>query len=317
VRHRIEFRADHIDNQPKIIHTTEPSPVAVGTRLTIQWPDRALLEDVADEFQDLVEAYCWFNPHLSLCGSWFGQEFVNVSATDPDWEKWKPRNPTSPHWYDPSRLQRYLAAHVARDRDLEASRTVRAFLAEFRGLAGSAVQRRILTEVGCSHQSLAQFFGADQVNRSGVAQLLTAMQSHSKPVVPARLGIIGSSHLKARFLAAGGNAETFKYQQRKGVSDGIPYVVEVAFGVHEAGLAPGESVMRRFVTGANFSAAIGSPFRRFGSTGEGVESTLAKLRANASSPVICAMHLASAYIQYADRGKSSIILTDDAEQPND
>jgi hypothetical protein len=30
-----------------------------------------------------------------------------------------------------------------------------------------------------------------------------------------------------------------------------------------------------------------------------------------------ALHLASAYIQYADRGKSSIILTDDAEQPDD
>jgi hypothetical protein len=44
---------------------------------------------------------------------------------------------------------------------------------------------------------------------------------------------------------------------------------------------------------------------------------LAKVRANASQPVICALHLASAYIQYADRGKSSIILTEDAEQPDD
>jgi hypothetical protein len=31
---------------------------------------------------------------------------------------------------------------------------------EFRGLSGTAVQRRVLEEVGCSHQSLAQFFGA-------------------------------------------------------------------------------------------------------------------------------------------------------------
>ena len=74
---------------------------------------------------------------------------------------------------------------------------------------------------------------------------------------------------------------------------------------------------RKFVTGANWSVGISNPFRAFGSTGEGLESTLAKVRANASSPVICALHLASAYIQYADRGKSSIILTDDAEQPDD
>jgi hypothetical protein len=48
-----------------------------------------------------------------------------------------------------------------------------------------------------------------------------------------------------------------------------------------------------------------------------LENTLAKVRANANQPVICALHLASAYIQYADRGKSSIILTDDAEQPDE
>ena len=74
---------------------------------------------------------------------------------------------------------------------------------------------------------------------------------------------------------------------------------------------------RLFVTGANWSAAIENPFRRFGSTGEGLENTLAKVRANANQPVICALHLASARLQFADRGKSSIILTDDAEQPDD
>ena len=30
VKHRIEFRVDHISNQPKIAHTTEPSPIEVG-----------------------------------------------------------------------------------------------------------------------------------------------------------------------------------------------------------------------------------------------------------------------------------------------
>ena len=110
-----------------------------------------------------------------------------------------------------------------------------------------------------------------------------------------------------------------RYQRRKGLTrDGIPYIVEFAFGLHQSGLShDGAGVSRKFITGANWSAAIGNPFRAFGSTGEGLESTLAKVRANASAPVICALHLASAYIQYADRGKSSIILTDDAEQPDD
>jgi DNA topoisomerase VI subunit B len=320
IRHQIEFQVDHISNQPRIIHNTAASPVTAGTRMTIRWPpSNGILDHAEDGFRQLIGSYVWFNPHLTLRGAWFGQEFVNVKATNPDWERWRPRNPTSPHWYDESRLQRYLAAHVARDRDLGQHRTVREFIAEFRGLARTAVQRRILAEIGCSHQSLAQFFGVDQVNRNGIARLLAAMRRYSKPVAPKHLGVIGGGHLKERFLAAGGNSDTFKYQCRKGTTpDGIPYIVEFAFGLHQSGLATqGHAAARTIVTGANWSAAISNPFRAFGSTGEGLENTLAKVRANASQPVICALHLASAYVQYADRGKSSIILTDDAEQPDE
>jgi len=198
--HRIEFRVDHINNQPKIIHTTTESPIKVGTKLTIKWPPKDdLLAYAEDRFKRLIEAYVWFNPHLTLRGMWFGDEFINVKATNPNWEKWRPRNPTSPHWYDESRLQRYLAAHVARDRDLRQHRTVREFMAEFRGLSGTAVQRKILEEVGCSHQSLAYFFGVDRVNRGGIAKLLAAMRRYSKPVAPKHLGVIGAEHLKQRF----------------------------------------------------------------------------------------------------------------------
>jgi DNA topoisomerase VI subunit B len=317
VKHRIEFQVDHVNNQPKIVHTTTRSPIKVGTKLTINWPRSELLEDAADGFKELVGAYVWFNPHLSVRGVWFGREFINVKATNPNWEKWRPRNPTSAHWYDEARLQRYLAAHVARDRDLGQRRTVREFIAEFRGLSGTAVQRKILNEVGCSHQSLESFFGIDRVNRSGVTKLLGAMKSHSKSVTPRLLGVIGAEHFKQRFLAAGGAIHTFRYECRKGVTDGVPYIVEFAFGLHQAGLSQGGAVSRVFVTGANWSATITNPFRSFGSTGEGLESALAKVRANANQPVICALHLASARIQFADRGKSSIILTDDAEQPDD
>jgi hypothetical protein len=323
IRHRIEFGVDHINNQPKIAHTTTPCARKVGTAITVEWPtSEELLQNAESRFKYLTQSYVFFNPHLTLRGLWHGNEFVNIKATNPNWEKWGPRDPTSPHWYDEPRLQRYLAAHVAHDRDLGRDRTVREFIAEFRGLSGTAVRRKILTEIGCSHQSLAQFFGIDQVNRTGIAKLLAAMKRHSKPVNPKHLGIIGADHLKQLFLAAGGNAETFKYEQRKGLTgDAIPYVVEFAFGLHRSALepgVPGAAVRQRMIiTGANWSIAIGNPFRAFGSTGEGLESTLAKVRADASTPVICALHLASAYVQYADRGKSSIILTDDARQPDD
>jgi hypothetical protein len=96
------------------------------------------------------------------------------------------------------------------------------------------------------------------------------MRKHSKPVAPKHLGVIGAEHFKQRFLATGGNAETFKYQQRKGMTnEGIPYVIEFAFGLHESGLTQGDAVSRKIVTGANWSVGINNPFRAFGSTGKG------------------------------------------------
>ena len=315
LKHRIEFSVDHINNQPKIAHDIGPSSIKVGTKVTIEWPPK--WEWSASEFKLLAASYAWVNPHLTLRGTLNGEVFVNVAATNPAWKKWKPRNPTSAHWYTEARLQRYLAAHVARDRDLGQHRTVREFLREFRGLSGSAIQRKVLEEVGCSHQSLAQFFGVEKANRKGIAKLLAAMRKYTRPVAAKHLGIIGAEHFKQRFLAAGGNVDTFKYQLRKGIERDIPYVIEFAFGLHQSGLDKSGTVIRQIITGANWSVGINNPFRSFGSTGEGLESTLAKVRANRNEPVICALHLASAHIQYADRGKSSILLTDDASQPDD
>jgi DNA topoisomerase VI subunit B len=321
LKHRIEFSVDHINNQPKIAHDISPSSITVGTKVTVEWPPKWNWQWRAESFKSLAQSYGWVNPHLTLRGTFYGEVFVDVTATDPAWKKWKPRNPTSAHWYTETRLQRYLAAHVARDRDLGQHRTVREFLREFRGLSGSAIQRKVLEEVGCSHQSLAQFFGVEKVNRKGIAKLLAAMRKYTKPVAPKHLGIIGAEHFKQRFLAAGGNIDTFKYELRKGVERDIPYVIEVAFGLHQSGLEKTDagirSVIRQIITGANWSVGINNPFRHFGSTGEGLESTLAKVRANRREPVICALHLASAFIQYADRGKSSIIITDDTSQPDD
>ena len=278
-------------------------------------------------FKALAENYVWFNPHLTLRGAWDGADFVNVEATTPDWTKWRPSDPTSPHWYTEARLQRYLSAHVARDRLLGQDRPVREFIAEFRGLSGTQKQKAILAEIGVSRQSLRSFFGERRVNRIGIGRLLEAMKRHSAPVPPKHLGVIGREHLKARFVAAGGAEETFKYERQTGVSQDIPYVIECAFGLRQSGLDGDERHIvtggrliltggRLIVTGANWSVGIQNPFRRFGRTGEGLESTLAAVRANANQPVIMALHLASAHIQFADRGKSSIIVDGDVEAAN-
>jgi DNA topoisomerase VI subunit B len=315
-RHHIKFLVDHVTNAPRITHTIAPSSITAGTRITVKWPREVfekLMRTAEDRFKSLTDSYTWLNPHLSLRGTWNDVEFINATATNAQWTKWRPCDPTSPHWYSEARLQRYLSAHVARDLRSGQDRPVREFIAEFRGLSGTGKQKAILAEIGASHRSLGDFFGRHKVNREGIAQLLAAMKRDSAPVKPKHLGIIGKEHLKSRFLAAGGAEETFRYQRRMGTDHANPHVVEAAFGLHAAGLDDGPAQMRRIVTGANWSVGIENPFRRFGRTGEGLESILAKMRANATQPVICALHLAAAHLQYQDRGKSSILLSDDVE----
>jgi len=66
VRHRIEFRVDHVNNEPKISHTTTASPIDVGTKVTVKWPvDCSLLDSNRHDFIELAESNLWFNPHLS------------------------------------------------------------------------------------------------------------------------------------------------------------------------------------------------------------------------------------------------------------
>ena len=36
--HTIVFLVDHVTNEPRIAHTTAPSPITIGTRITIKWP---------------------------------------------------------------------------------------------------------------------------------------------------------------------------------------------------------------------------------------------------------------------------------------
>jgi DNA topoisomerase VI subunit B len=85
VKHRIEFRVDHINNQPKISHSTTPSPIKVGTKITIKWPPKAeLFSLAADDFKELAESYTWFNPHLALRAFWNCEQFINVKATNPN-----------------------------------------------------------------------------------------------------------------------------------------------------------------------------------------------------------------------------------------
>src|SRR5262249_9561125 len=157
------------------------------------------LDDAKARFVQVVDDLTWINPHLTLSFAWDrpaeddDEPTLNyIAASNPAWTKWRPSDPTSPHWYDGPRLERQVAAYIPHEQDHGlAPRTVREFISEFRGLSRTAKQKAVLDAVGASRMSLAEFFGdGDQINTKGILKLLAAMREHSRPVKPKDLGAI-------------------------------------------------------------------------------------------------------------------------------
>jgi hypothetical protein len=302
-RHSISFMADPVRQEPKIDHKREISLVKKGTRTTVTWPDCAcsILERAKGRFLQIAEDFAWLNPHLTLSVTWDGSRCAGFKASDPHWAKWRPSDPTSPHWYDEARLQRLMAAYIARDQDHgREPRTVREFVSEFRGLSATAKQKIVLEKIGASRLSLAEFFGnGEYVNHKRIAKLLEVMHRESKPVRPKDLGCIGSEHLAAHFQASDAGLETFKYRRMFGENDGVPDVVEAAFA-----WCPDGADERRIITGVNWSPTIENPFRSL--DGESLDSILSEQRCGHEEPIVFVLHLARPRIEYTDHGKTAV-----------
>jgi hypothetical protein len=196
-----------------------------------------------------------------------------------------------------------IAAHIGHDVDNGRDRKVREFVSEFRGLSGTAKQKIVLTNTDTSGRSLAEFFGNCQVDKIAIAKLLVQMQATSRPVKPKDLGVIGKAHLASMFKAAGALPESFQYKCTPLTADGLPQVVESAFG-----FCP-KAKERRQVIGVNWSPAIINPFRALGPFGKSLDAILTEQRAgDQDEPIIFLLHLAHPRLEYSDRGKSSVIV---------
>jgi hypothetical protein len=177
-------------------------------------------------------------------------------------------------------LERLVAGYIADDQDNGRERTVRELVAEFRGFSGSAKQKSVLDATDFHRMPLSARTAGGRVDGDLICDLLVAMKANSKPVKPPALGTIGKSHLQRRFEDAGCAMESFSYRKVMDRTDGVPWVVETAFGwCPEAG-------SRRLVTGVNWSPAIINPFRELGRFGESLDTILSQQRADLDEPVI-------------------------------
>ena len=207
-------------------------------------------------FLQLAVAYVWVNPHLTLTVT--APDLPDVwraEATDPAWTKWWPSDPTSPHWYKPEHFERLVAGYLAHDADRGQTRTVRELVTEFRGLTSSAKQKAVLDETGLWRAPLSALANGTDLDHDAVARLLAAMQARSAPVKPQLLGSIGRDHLAARFADYGAEMESFEYRRITDTTDGVPWILETAFG-----WVPRVD-HRLLITGVNWSPGILNPFR--------------------------------------------------------
>jgi DNA topoisomerase VI subunit B len=297
VRHEITVKVDPIRQVPVIEHE-QHEDARPGTRMTVRWPDSAswILDRCRERFLQIAGDYAWLNPHLRLSVQWL-DERVTVEPTAPDWQKWRPSEPTCAHWYTVEHLERLVAAYVTHQE--HEAMTVREFVTSFRGLSGSVKGRRVLDATGMARTSLAELANG-RIDSAAVGRLLDAMREHSKPVKPARLGVIGKEHLAVRLADLGCEPESFSYKRTVGESDGLPWVVELAFG-----WCPNLGY-RRLVTGVNWSPGISNPFRSIGAAGASLDTLLERQRVDEDCVVV--VHLASPRVDYTDRGKSAVVI---------
>ncbi len=296
--HRIEIGLDRIAQCPQIRHTTKPTIVKTGTEVKIHWTDltRLLRELSPDSYNrpptaaELVAGFVAFNPHAAFILD--GQRTARTS-TDMRW-KWSPNQPTSAHWYNAETLRDLIAAYIARERDGAPERTVREFVAEFRGLSATAKQK-VVTE-GWSGKRLHEFVAGGDVDPKFVMQLLTRMQAASTAPPATALGIIGQDHLTAWMTAQGVAPDSIRYQRKAGI-DGLPFVLEIAFGVNTD-----DNSTRCIVTGLNWSPVIG------GDPDPTLRSGIAEARLDPNDPVTLVVHIARPRFQFADRGKTRVML---------
>ena len=301
-RHLISLTVDRIRQEPVIEHLVGPSDVRIGTLVRLQWPDaaRSLLADRQGHFLQLARDYAVLNPHLTLVTDWFGER-REIVATAPAWAKWRPHHPTSAHWYRHDHLERLVAAHLAHAAAEGREPTVRELVAEFRGLSGSAKQKAVVEAAGLRRARLRDLWdgGSD-----AMGSLLAAMQAQSRPVKPADLGVIGRDHLAGRLAAMGCEMESFDYRRAEGVEDGLPWVVEAAFGW----LGEDAFCGRQLVSGVNWSPGIVNPFRQLGPYGGSLDAILGQQWAGRAEPVVLVLHLARPRVEYTARGKSAVVI---------
>jgi DNA topoisomerase VI subunit B len=298
-RHAVTVSLDRIAQAPDLQLAMARATVKTGTRVEV--PVGTLKKDVRERFLPLVEGYSLFNPHATITLT-DGETPRCFARTTAGWTKWKPCDPTSPHWYGAAELGTLIAAYIHAERSGGRALFVRDFVAEFRGLSSTVKRKAVLDGLPLTGTRLRDLVTKGDLDRRLVAKLLRRMKDASAPVPPKALGVLGEAHCRTWLQTYGGKLQTCKYKRLEGTDDetGRPFVVELAFAGRQ------DSHPRRLLTGLNFAPTLADPFRMFDDYGLGLDGLLSSLHIAVDDPVTAVVHLTAPHLNFTDRGKSSL-----------
>jgi hypothetical protein len=304
VRHQIHVSADQIVRQPSIHYQAEDLTVKNGGTTVLLEREQACLREGCEDpvfLPRLISDYSLVNPHATFRLNDANGHAV-FPARDPEWTKWSPRDPTSPHWYSHPRFLELVASYVAAGTKLY----VRDFLATFRGLTGTRARMQVLEGAGFPRgMKLEELADRERgtFDENALGRLLATMQKISQPPAPQKLGVLGKEH----FLASlPGDDRSYRYAKQLGADSlGLPYVVEAASRVTEDELLQGLHV------GLNWSVSLTNPLQdSWLPLGEGrtrgLEGLLRHQRIDLEQdPLALVLHIATPRFDFLDRGKGS------------
>ena len=303
--HKISVTLDRIKQEPIIEHIVEKSDfIKKGTLFKIHgFESNIILEPKRDGFykmppkiHDVIESYSAFNPHAKFILRINNIEKV-YEPTNLKWNKWKPNNPTSPHWYELETLRDLLAAYVTEESVGGRSKTIREFISEFRGLSGISKQKKIVPEE-MKNMYLHDLIKEGDIDMTKLQQLHDDMKSNSKKPNPIVLGFLGKEHISEWMVKyAGCTEQSIKYNRKVGFdTDGLPYVVEIGFGIRKS-----DEDGRRYLTGLNWTTTLGIPT-------DIISEIIGEMRIDKEDPVTLLIHMAKPRFEYVDRGKTRLEL---------
>ena len=297
-RRMVRVTLDRIAQVPRLELRDNGTPdVKTGTKITVHWREVAssLTDANPPDFYSVVHAVTDFNPHCTLTaiGPRIHQTFP---ATAPDWQHWRPDRPTAPHWYSPERFRALVALLLSVEQRTGKARSINEFIREFHGLRGTGNAKAVAQAANLTGAMLRDLVQGDDVDMTRMTALLAAMRETARPVKAEALGVLGEEHCAINLQRYDATPDSLEYRRALGEADGLPYVLEVAFGIKRNSAAG-----RNLRVGINFSPALEQPFAA-------LDTALAEARCTRFDPVVLLIHLTCPLVQFADRGKARAML---------